>query len=74
MGVLIFIDEKRNLAQNMIIKYIMSILDVYTQNYSLDSMMNYIKTNFLNIDSDEIYLLENYCRKWGIKGEYNLSA
>ena len=64
----VFIDEKKNLSQNMFIKYIISLLDIYTKNWSYDSVINYMKTDFLNIDSDDIYMLENYCRKWGIKG------
>lgn len=64
----VFIDEKRDLSQNMFIKYIISILDVYSKNWSYDSIMNYIKSYYLNIDNDEIYIFEDYCRKWGIKG------
>lgn len=64
----VFIDEKKELSQNIFIKYIMSILDIYAKSWSYDSVMNYIKTGFLNIDYDEIYMFENYCRKWGIKG------
>lgn len=64
----VFIDEKKELSQNIFIKYIMSILDIYAKSWSYDSVMNYIKTGFLNLDYDEIYMFENYCRKWGIKG------
>ena len=65
----VFIDEKRTLSQNMIIKYIMSILDIYNQSFSFDSMMNYIKSGFVKADLDDIYIFENYCKKWGIKGK-----
>ena len=64
----VFIDEKKVLSQNIFVKYLMSILDIYAQNWSYDSVMNYIKTNFTNIDNDDIFILENYCKKWGIKG------
>lgn len=64
----VFIDDKRNLSQNMFIKYIISILEIYSQNWSFDSVINYIKTYYCDIDKDEVYYLENYCRKWGIKG------
>lgn len=30
--------------------------------------MNYIKSGYLRLDDDDIYILENYCKKWGIKG------
>ena len=52
----------------MFIKYIISILDVYSKNWSYDAIMNYMKSYYLNIDDDDIYIFEDYCRKWGIKG------
>ncbi len=64
----VFIDEKKELSQNIFIKYIMSILDVYAKSWSYDSIINYIKTGFLNLDNDDIYMFENYSKKWGIKG------
>lgn len=64
----VFIDEKKELAQNIFIKYIISLIDVYAKSWSYDAVINYIKTGFLQIDDDEIYMLEDYCRKWGIKG------
>lgn len=63
----VFIDEKRDLNQNIIIKYILSILDVISKNFSYDSVISYVKTGFLDLDNDEIFKLENYCTKWGIK-------
>ena len=64
----VFIDEKKELSQNIFMKYIMSILDIYAKSWSYDSIINYIKTGFLGIDNDEIYMLEAYTKKWGIKG------
>ena len=63
----VFIDEKRDLNQNVIIKYILSILEVIDKNFSFDSVMNYLKSGFTDIDEDEIFVFENYCIKWGIK-------
>ncbi len=63
----VFIDEKRELNQNIFIQYILSILEVFTKNWSYEAVFNYIKTGFLPIDETEIFKLENYCIKWGIK-------
>ena len=63
----IFIDENRDLNQNIIIQYILSILEIFTKNWSYESVFNYIKTGFCNIDEDDIFKLEKYCLKWGIK-------
>ena len=62
----IFIDEKVDISQNVFIKYLISILDIFSKNWSYESVFNYLKTGFVDIDNiDEI---ENYCLKWGIKG------
>lgn len=63
----IFIDENRDLDQNIIIQYILSVLEIFTKNWSYESVFNYIKTGFSNIEEDEIFKLEKYCLKWGIK-------
>ena len=59
--------EKRDLNQNIIIKYILGLLEVISKNFSYDSVISYIKTGFCDIEEDEIFKLENYCTKWGIK-------
>ena len=63
----VFIDEKRDLNQNIIVQYILSIFEIFTNNYTNEAMFNYIKLGFLEIEEDEIFKLENYCTKWGIK-------
>lgn len=63
----VFIDEKRELNQNILIQYVLAILEVLSKNWSYEAVFNYIKTGFLQIDEDEIFKLENYCIKWGIK-------
>ena len=64
----LFIDTKKELNQNILIKYIISLLDIYSKNWSYDAMLNYLKIGLNNFEAEEIYELENYCRKWGIKG------
>ena len=63
----VFIDEKRELSQNIIIQYILSIFDIMQKNFSKESVFNYAKMGFLKIDQEYIFELENYCTKWGIK-------
>lgn len=73
----VFIDEKRDLNQNIIVKYMLAILEIFARNWSYESVFNYVKTGFLDISKHEIFELENYCQKWGIKnakwykGEWN---
>ena len=63
----IFIDENRDLNQNIVVQYVLAILEIFTRNWSYESVFNYIKTGFSNIDEDDIFKLEKYCLKWGIK-------
>ena len=63
----VFIDEKRDLNQNIIVQYVLSILEVLNRNFSQEAVFSYIKLGFLDIEDDEIFKLENYCIKWGIK-------
>lgn len=62
----VFIDENKDITQNLIIKYVLSILDVFTKNFSYEAVFNYIKTGLTDIK--DVYELENYCLKWGIQG------
>lgn len=64
----VFIDEKKDLGQNILIKYILSIFEIFSKNFNYEAMFNYIKTGFIDISEEEIFKLENYCIKWGIKG------
>ena len=63
----IFIDENRDLNQNIVVQYVLAILEIFTRNWTYESVFNYIKTGFSNIDEDDIFKLEKYCLKWGIK-------
>lgn len=64
----LFIDEKKELNQNILIKFILAMLDIFAKNWSFDSIFNYLKIGLLQIESEDIYHLENYCKKWGIRG------
>ncbi len=64
----VFIDEKKGFSSNILVKYILSILEVLSKNWSYEAVFGYIKTGFLPLDEKEIAILENYCIKWGIKG------
>ena len=62
----VFIDEKRDLNQNIIVQYVDSILIVLNRNFTSEDVFSYIKLGFLDIEKEEIFKLENYCNKWGI--------
>lgn len=64
----LFVDEKKELNQNILIKFIISMLEIFSKNWSYEAVFNYLKIGLLDFNNDDIYLLENYCRKWGIRG------
>lgn len=63
----VFIDNKKELSDSILVKYILAMFDVLAKNWSEEAIWSYIKTGFLDIEKSDIYKLENYCKKWGIK-------
>lgn len=63
----VFIDERRELNQNQIAKYIISIVDLVSSNWTNEAIFNYMKNSFSGIDINIANRIENYCTKWGIK-------
>lgn len=63
-----FIDEKKELNQNIFAKYLLALLEVYTSGWSYESVIQYLKSGFIDIEDEVIYEIENYARKLGIKG------
>ena len=63
----VFIDENKDLNQNIMIRYILSIIEVILKNYSYESIFNYLKNPFIELDENDIFKLEKYVVKYGIK-------
>ena len=64
----LFIETKKELNQNILIKYIINLLEIYSKNWSYDSIMDFLKVGLNEFDEDDIYEFENYSKKWGIRG------
>lgn len=64
----VFIDEKKELSENILVKFLIAVLEICNKNWSYEAVFNYLKTGFVKIDKEEIFKLENYCIRWGIKG------
>jgi len=58
-----FIDTKRQVLNHHIIRYVLSLIEVYTNDYSYESIFNYLKTAFVDADPDHICIMENYILK-----------
>ena len=64
----VFMDEEKDLSENILIKWILSLLDIFVRNWSYEAVLGYIKTGFTDLEQQEISLLENYSLKLGLKG------
>lgn len=64
----VFIDQKKDFSQNILVKYVMALLQIFAKNWSYEAMFNYIKVGLSNLSKEEIFKLENYCISYGIKG------
>lgn len=67
-GIPIYIDGKDDMSQNIAIKFVLEILEIFAKNWSQEAVLSYIKLGFCDIEKEEIYKIENYIKKWGIKG------
>lgn len=64
----LYMDERKDLSQNVLIKYILAILEIFAKNWTTESIFYYVKTGFTQLSEDEIYELEKYAIKWNIRG------
>lgn len=68
-GIPYFIDDKRNIMNNPIVKFIISGLEIISRNFRYEDVFKFIKTGFSDLDKNEYEELENYVLKFGISGE-----
>ena len=62
----LYLDYKKELSENILVKYILAILEIFSKNWSLETVINYLKIGLLEVDEKDIFDFENYCQKWGI--------
>ena len=62
----LYLDYKKELSENILVKYILSILEIFSNNWSVETIINYLKIGLLEIDEKDVFDFENYCKKWGI--------
>ena len=65
----IFIDERKTLSDNSFAKFILAVLDVFAKSWSRQSVMSAVKTGFFNLEKNEIYEIDNFSNKFGIRGK-----
>ena len=64
-----FLDQKRTVSGNPFIVFITSVFDIFTKNWSYESVFRYLKTGLTGISMEGLDLLENYVLANGIRGK-----
>lgn len=64
-----FIDQRRDIMDNPIIEYILSLLEMVYRNYRYEPVFCFLKTGFSDLTADEVEKLENYVLQYGIEGK-----
>jgi len=65
----LFIDKKKDITSNPLIVLITSTVEIFTKNFSYESVFRYLKTGLLDIEAENIDILENFVIQTGIKGK-----
>ena len=63
-----FLDVKRDVMNAPLIKYILSLLDIFIWNFRYDNVFEFLKTGLSPLDDCDIESLENYALQYGIEG------
>ncbi|WP_136479264.1 helicase-exonuclease AddAB subunit AddB [Acetivibrio thermocellus] len=67
-GIPCFIDRKVDIVNHPLVRLIMSMLDIFIENWSYEAVFRYLKTGLTGIDRESIDRLENYVLACGIRG------
>ncbi|MEQ8201268.1 MAG: PD-(D/E)XK nuclease family protein, partial [Syntrophomonadaceae bacterium] len=67
-GIPAFMDRKRSLMENSIIKLVMSSLQIIRRGYRYEDVFAFLKTGFSGLTPDQVEILENFALRCGIQG------
>lgn len=67
-GIPIYMDRTRGILANPFTEYIRSALQIVLQDFSRDAVFHYLRTGLCGMERREIDRLENYVRRFGIRG------
>lgn len=64
-----FLDVKRDIMDNPLVKYLLSLLELFDSNFKHDKVFEFLKTGYTTLSINQTNVLENYALKHGIEGE-----
>lgn len=62
------IDRKTDISNHPLVRLILSMMDIFIENWSYESVFRYLKTGLTKINPGDIDKLENYVLACGIRG------
>jgi len=66
----IFLDERKKIAHHPLLTAISSIFDIQKTNWTYESFFRLLKSGYWGLAAEEVDVLENFCLKYGVKGDY----
>ncbi len=63
-----FMDKKVDITNQPLVRLILSMLDIFKENWSYEAVFRYLKTGLTGLDRESIDKLENYVLACGIRG------
>jgi len=67
-GIPIYMDQTRGILFNPFTEYIRSALQIVLQDFSREAVFHYLRTGLCGMEREDIDRLENYIRRFGIRG------
>lgn len=63
-----FMDRKLDITNHPLVRLILSMLDIFKENWSYEAVFRYLKTGLTGLDRESIDKLENYVLACGVRG------
>ncbi|MCM1253842.1 MAG: helicase-exonuclease AddAB subunit AddB [Clostridium sp.] len=73
-GIPIYMDRTRGILSNPFTEYIRSALQIVLQDFSREAVFHYLRTGLCGFAREDIDRLENYVRRFGIRGKKQWSS
>lgn len=67
-GIPIYLDQTRGILGNPFAAYLRSALQIVLQDFSFEAVFHYLRTGLTGFGREEVDRLENYVRRFGIRG------
>ncbi|HBQ63778.1 MAG TPA: helicase-exonuclease AddAB subunit AddB, partial [Clostridiales bacterium] len=67
-GIPCFIDRKTEIMNHPLVRLVLSMMDIFNENWSYEAVFHYLKTGLTGINPESIHRLENYILACGIRG------